>query len=264
MPAVITGYGDLLHRIDDGLERVRQEINRIIQNVRRLQPWFGLLGSAVGAAVHRLAALAEQVLKEIGNMLTEPGDPLALWRTGNRWSVDFAGGVSNTVGTFDLDFLHADDQWKGPAADAYAKTVPPQHRALEKLQSVAGDIGDTLHNVALAIVAFWAGVATALVMLLGELTAEVALASTGVGAPAGVGAATASITKFMASVGLLGQALLAYLTEVAGQQSRLAAQLADNASFAGPPAGHWPSSTVWNLSDGSMSDGDDSDWRLAP
>src|SRR6185437_9172958 len=91
MPAGITGYGDLLHRIDDGLERVRQEINRIIQNVRRLQPWLGLLSSAVGAAVHRLVALAEQALKEIGNMLTEPGDPLSLWRTGNRWSVEFAG-----------------------------------------------------------------------------------------------------------------------------------------------------------------------------
>jgi hypothetical protein len=264
MPMGITSYGDLLRRIDDGLERVREAVNRLIDNAHRLQPWLGFLGSAVAAALRKVAVLLEKALKEIGNMLTEPGDPPALWRTGDGWSIDFAGGASNSVGTFDLDFLHADDQWKGPAATAYAATLPPQRAALEKIQSVAGDIGDSLRNVAMAIVAFWAGVATAITLLLGELTAAAALTATGVGMPAGVGTATASAVKFIATLGVLGSTLGAYLGDIANQQSRLATQLADNASFGGPPAGHWPVSTTANLSDGSMTDGDDSDWRLRP
>jgi hypothetical protein len=264
MPMGIASYGDLLRRIDDGLERVREAVNRIIDNVHRLQPWLGFLGSAVAAALRKIAALLEEVLKEIGNLLTEPGDPPALWRAGDRWSIDFAGGVSNSVGTFDLDFLHADDQWKGPAATAYVATLPPQRTALEKVQNVAGEIGDTLRNVAMAIVAFWAGVATAITLLLGELAAAGALTATGVGAPAGVGTASAAVAKFIATLGILGSTLGAYLGAIASQQSRLATQLADNAPFAGPPAGHWPLSTAANLSDGSMTDGDDSDWRLRP
>jgi hypothetical protein len=264
MPMGIASYGELVRRIDDGLERVREAVNRIIDNVHRLQPWLGFLGSAVAAALRKIAALLEEVLKEIGNLLTEPGDPPALWRTADRWSIDVAGGVSATVGTFDLDFLHADDQWKGPAAEAYARTLPPQRTALEKVQSVAVEIGDALRNVAMAIVAFWAGVATAITVLLGELTAAAALTATGVGVPAGVGTASASVTQFVATVGLLGSTLVAYLGDIAQQQSRLATELADNAPFAGPPAGHWPVSTTANLSDGSMTDGDDSDWRLAP
>ncbi len=263
-PMGISSYGDLLRRIDDGLERVREAVNRLIDNVHRLQPWLGFLGSAVAAALRKVAALLEKALREIGNMLTEPGDPPALWRTGDRWSIDFAGRISTSVGTFDLDFLHADDQWKGPAAEAYARTLPPQRTALEKVQSVAGEIGEALRNVAMAIVAFWAGVATAITVLLGELTAAGALTATGVGVPAGVGTASASVAQFIATVGLLGSTLGAYLGDVGRQQSRLAAEFADNAPFAGPPAGHWPVSTAANVSDGSMTDGDDSDWRLVP
>src|SRR5262249_22760172 len=157
-------------------------------------------------------------LKEIGNMLTEPGDPPALWSTGDRWSIDFAGGVAHSVGTFDLDFLHADDQWKGPAAAAYAATLPPQHTALDKMHCVAGVIGDALRNVAMAIVAFWAGVATAITLLLGELTAAGALTATGLGAAAGVGTASASVAKFIAMLGVLGSTLGAYLGDIATQQ----------------------------------------------
>src|SRR5690349_20806308 len=146
-PTGITSYGDLLRRIEDGLQRVRDAFNRLIDDVHRLQPWLGFLGSAIAAALQKVAVLLEKALTEIGDMLTEPGDPPTLWRTGDRWSIDFAGGISNRVGTFDLDFLHADDQWKGPAADAYAKTLPPQRAALETVQAVAGDIGDALRNV---------------------------------------------------------------------------------------------------------------------
>src|SRR5690242_7077723 len=93
-PMGISSYGDLLRRIDDGLERVRQAVNRLIDNVHRLQPWLGFLGSAIGVALGKVAALLEKALKEIGNLLTEPGDPPALWRTADRWSTDVAGGVS--------------------------------------------------------------------------------------------------------------------------------------------------------------------------
>jgi hypothetical protein len=264
MPIGISSYGDLLHRIDNGIERVKRAINQLITNFRRLEPWLGLLGSAVAAALRKVVALAEKALAEIGNMLTEPGDPPALWRTGDRWSTEFAGGVSNSIGVFDVDFLHADDQWKGPAAEAYLTTLPPQRNALTKVQAVAKETGDALRHVALAIVLFWAGVATAITLLVGELTAAAALTSTGAGAPVGVGSAGASVAKFIGTLGSLGATLVGYLGDIAGRQSHLEGQLVDNTLFPGPPAGHWPLSTAVNLSDGSMSDGDDSDWRLTP
>jgi hypothetical protein len=51
--------------------------------------------------------------------------------------------------------------------------------------------------------------------------------------------------------------------ELAARQTDLVTSLVDNTAFPGPPAESWPRFTVDRMNDGSMSDGDSCDWRLA-
>jgi hypothetical protein len=96
------------------------------------------------------------------------------------------------------------------------------------------------------------------------MIAAAALTGSVVGAPAGLTAAAAASSKFLAVMSGLVLSLSALLTSVMQAQARSSRQLADNAAFPGPPGGHWPVSVTSSLNDGSMSDGDGSDWRLQP
>jgi hypothetical protein len=264
MPAGIGQFDELIHRVEDGLDRIAHALDGIVANCRKLGPLLVTVGRALNAALHRLVALVRRVAGEIALLLTDPGNPRVLWETGQRWVNAVGTPVSGTAGTFTTDFLHGDDVWKGPAADAYAKTLPPQKAALEQLHTATGELGGSLQEVAVAMVAFWVTVAAAMVAYVGEMIASCVAASTVAGAPAGVASAAAATTKFIGIFGGAVTAFAAFLGSTLHAQMRLTTQLADDTPFAGPPAGHWPVSTTTNVSDGSMSDGDDSDWRLSP
>jgi hypothetical protein len=264
MPAGVGQFDELIHRAQDGLDRITRAINVLLANCRRLGPLLATIGRALNAALHRLVELVRRVAVEVGRLLSEPGNPRVLWETGQRWIDEVGGAVSGTAGTFTTDFLHGDDVWKGPAADAYAKTLPPQKAALEGVHAAAGELGDSLQEVAAAMVAFWVTLVAAMLVYVGEMVASCAATSTIAGAPAGVATAAAATTKFIGIFGGAVTAFAAFLGATLHAHMRLSGELADDTPFAGPPAGHWPVSTTTSLSDGSMSDGDDSDWRLSP
>jgi hypothetical protein len=78
-------------------------------------------------------------------------------------------------------------------------------------------------------------------------------------APAGAAAGIATIGEFVAITAGLLAALGNECTATLRAEHDLTVQLTDSAAF---PAGHWPVSATVELSDGSMTDGDASDWSL--
>ena len=264
MPATVAGFGDVLGKVDNGLRELERIVKRIVADCERLLAWLGPLAQQVKQLLERLTALVRRAFDEVRKFVETPGDPMRLWQAADGWTDDVALHAGNPVGTLTADFMHGDDRWQGPAATAYRGTLPPQKAALEQTQTIANQIGESLHDIALRIVAFWVGLAMAIVSLVAEMVAAAALTATVAGAPVGLSAAAVATSKFLSIMASLVLAFTAVLTSSLDAQRRFSRQLNDNAAFAGPPSGHWPVSTTATLNDGSMSDGDGSDWRLQP
>jgi hypothetical protein len=262
IPAAVACFGDVLARVEYTLEKVKDVIRRILVNCKRWLPWLGGVGGQLARLIGAIGRLLEHVVREVGRFLTRPGDPVTLWTTGVRWTTDVGAPVSNRAGTFTTDFQHSDDRWQGPAARSYERALPPQRAALEKTEAVSAKIGDSLHEVAIAIGMFWVAVAAATAALLADLIVSAAATATVVGAAPGAANAGASLGRYVAAFSALTLGLAAFLNVALRAQSGLEQQVSDNATFPGPPAGHWPASTTAAFADGSMSDGDGADWRL--
>jgi hypothetical protein len=264
MPVGLCQFDDVVRRVEHGLQQVERLVARIVADGEAALRRLGLLGHPLEAALRRLRTLAARIFDETRHLLAEPGDPLALWHAAGAWTTKVAAFAAEPTGTLTADYAHADDAWSGPAATAYLATLPPQHAALDRVRDVADQIAESLTRIAEALIAFWVALLAAVVTLVAELSVATAATATIAGAPSGLLAATGASSKFLIAYATLAGTLLTYLSTVAHEQHRLTAALTDNATFPGPPAGHWPRSTPGNLDDGSMTDGDDSAWRLHP
>jgi hypothetical protein len=262
IPSAVGGFDGLMNRMDFSIEDLQRHIDKIIRDCERWLPWLGPFARTVAEAIRALDEMTRKILSEIGKFFTQPGHPYALWVNGNRWVTEVGKKAGDRVGTMTGDYQQSDDKWKGPAADAFGKTLPPQKAALEKVQAMCNEIRDSLHNIALGIVGFWIGTALAVAKLVTELIPEGAATAVPPTAPAGIAAAVASVAGFLVLWGAIIAGFYEYLKNLFTEQSDLLAQLADNAAFPGPPVGAWPRSTTDNLADGSLSDGDTTDWQL--
>jgi hypothetical protein len=263
MPITVAQFDDVLGRLEDGLRELARVARQIIVNCKDLLRWLGPLAAQVEQMLARFGELMRRIFSELGKFMTRPGHPAVLWTDGDRWITEVGIHAGNRVGTLTPDFMHSDDRWKGSAADAYLRALPPQKLALEKVQAVSNQLGDSLHEIAVAVGTFWVAVAAAVTSFLAELLGASGVTATGVGVAVGVAAAVASALKFTTAFATLAGGLTAFLGISLRAQTQLDRELADNAPFAGPPAGHWPASTSTDLNDGSMSDGNDSDWHLS-
>lgn len=107
--------------------------------------------------------------------------------------------------------------------------------------------------------AFWVEIAAVITKLVAELTAEARDASTVVGALPAVTAGVRSIQKAIFLVVEIATRLERELTKHSTEINYLNKKIANNDAF---PNGRWPRSTTTDLSDGSLTDGDDTDWHL--
>jgi hypothetical protein len=253
-------FDDILHRVDQKLRDAEEQTRRLIDRVRHAMSWLGPFGHGVMEVLEKIWEILQKIGSEIATFFTQPGVPWTLWNHGNDWSgPPVAGRIAKLVGEATLDETRADDRWQGSAADAYRNTLPRQKEALAKLVSVAQDIDDVLTKMAVAIGAFWIAVLSAIIALVVELTAETAAAATVVGAPPAAAAGGISLGK---ALGLIaGAASLLYgfvMSDTAPAIKDLRQSLYDATAF---PGGRWPRSTT-DMSDGSLSDGDGTDWHL--
>jgi hypothetical protein len=201
------------------------------------------------------------VTARMDTMLQAAGDPGALRRAGTAWVDDIAGPVSRLAGVVSPNLMEGDDRWTGIAADAYRNTLPAQQAALVAIHACAVEVDVALNDLATAIVKFWASVAVACVGLVVALAGAVASVATVVGAAAGLELAIAGLSALVTA----GTAALSSLTDIttdtATNAAALERRLSDSTAF---PLGTWPRSTTEIGSDGSITDGDDTDWHARP
>ncbi|NUR70098.1 MAG: hypothetical protein HOU81_04710 [Hamadaea sp.] len=253
-------FDSLLNRVDDKLRQMREVTEHLFDKLETWAHRLGPLGHSIMQVLAYVPKLIGKVFEWIGQLIVNPGVPWTLWNHGNDWSgAPVAGKVSALVGKATLDEVRVDDFWQGRAADAYKNTLPRQKEALAKIVSAAQAVDDALTKMAIAIGALWLALLTAILSAVVEYIAEGAAAATGVGAPPAAAGAAATTAKVLA---LVTAALDVFFVFIVANTlpvlKSLRHDLLDSSAF---PDGHWPRSTT-DFSDGSLSDGDPTDWHL--
>lgn len=240
-------FDEVFNRVEKLVHRVEGLIKKIFDSCNDAMRWLpSEIGEIIKPALQKIAELQRRFFEEIGKFFTEWGSPWGLWSAGDRWSEEIGGVASKLAGQFTPGQLRTTDDWKGAAADAYAKVLPDQKAALEALKKTADTINSAMKNLAYAIGAYWLGLAIAVATFVAELIPESTAASTGVGAaPAAAGAAV-STAKVVGLVAAIGGALSAYMMIVVNQVSNLENELNNDA---GLPGGHWPRATSDSMHD---------------
>jgi hypothetical protein len=226
--------------------------------------WLRLLGPAAGpldALVAALERAAADAYAQLRVMLERPGDPLALWQAADRWHDAIAAPAGARAATFTTTAVRADEHWRGRAADAYIATLPPQHRALQQVETTAAATAAMLRETAAALAAYWTAAGAALASLAGTLAAAAVASATPLTAAAGAATGLAALEEFLAVSAGLTRALTLETDRLRRAQQTTLDQLTDAAVF---PGGHWPLSATATITDASLSDGDPLDWTLQP
>ncbi len=207
----------------------------------------------------KLKDLIARFFSEYAKIVYNPGWPFGLMSAATDWTSKVGGPASGMAGVLAPDQMRIDNHWKGMAADAYAAVIPSQQKALEAIKSTTDALHSNLNKASMGIFALWAGIILAVVMFVAELMAEAGAAATVVGAPpaaAGAGVSTAKVIGLVvAGVGCF----VAFVGTIVDSMTSLKQTLSADAAF---PGGRWPQSTTSDFHDGSLSDGDTTDWRM--
>jgi len=263
MSATVMSAGEfeaLLDRIDGKVRQMKDETDELFDTLRTWAHRLGPFGHAITEVLTFVPKLIARVVEWIGQLIMNPGVPWTLWNHGNDWAgPPIAGRISNLIGKSTLDETRVDDFWQGRAADAYKNTLPRQKEALAKIVSGTQAVDDALTKMAVAIGAMWLAVLTGILSAVIEYIAEGAVASTGVGAPPAAAGAAATTAKVLAIVtAALDVFYVFVVANTLPVLKDLRQDLYDGGAF---PDGRWPRSTT-DFSDGSLSDGDATDWHL--
>jgi hypothetical protein len=263
-PSSAAEVSALGQKIDIGIRDIIDWGNKIMREINRWLPWLGPFASKVAAALDKFDELLRKIASEIGKFATRWGAPWGLSDAGEAWRNEVAKRAGDQSGKMTFEFMQAEDGtiWTGDGATAYLRMLPSQKAALEKIFTIATGIGNSLRNIANAIWIFWVAAGFAIVGLVLEFIPEAAASATPA-APAGIAAAVASALKFLAIWGTAAGLLLKYLMDLRKEFDALDALAIDGTAFSGPPDESWPVATsATDLNDGSVSDGDGSQWKL--
>lgn len=253
-------FQEMLKRVERLLTRVGQEVERLFDNCNRVLDWLpGFLADRLVAALRKLGSLIKRFFVDVGKVFANPGWPPGLFSTASDWTKLVGGPVSGLSGYFTLDQMSSDNKWQGPAAEAYGDTLPTQQKAVDGIKQLTDAVDSNLSNVAYGIIALWAGIVIAVGSFVVELIVEAAAAATAVGAPPAAVGAGASTLKVIGVVAAVVTAFVTYVGLLVDSLTDLRQKLAGNEPY---PDGSWPKSTTENFSDGSLSDGDGTDWRM--
>ena len=247
--------------VDDAAELVNWLVSGVDTVLRELPPE---LVSGVRQGVADLQRQFDDVTGRLRHALEQAGDPAALRAAGAAWADAIGGTASNLVGFAIEGSTRADNRWKGMAAEAYRGALWPQRLALTAVKTTGDAIDAALNELARAIVEFWRDVEIALILLvLGLASAVAAAVSTAAGGPLTFPVAVVAAAAALNAFGIALTSSMTMFSDLANENSvrtaELHGRLSDNSGFEGE---NWPRPTTEDFSDGSLTDGDDTDWHL--
>ncbi|MBM2620768.1 hypothetical protein JIG36_35240 [Actinoplanes sp. LDG1-06] len=249
--------GEFREKLAD-LDRMMKEVsstvetlfNRCNRAMRFMPPG---ISHGMAASLGKLNDLIADFFEEMAKILLNPGWPFGLMAAGDEWTSKVGGPLSELSNKLGPDQMKIDNYWTGRAAEAYGNVIPAQQKALDSIKTITDSIDSNLTKTAVGIFAMWAGVILAVVSYVAELIAEAGAAATVVGAPpaaAGAGVSTAKV------IGLVVACVALFVTFVGTIVDSVTSlnQTLHN-------GGTWPQATTSEFNDGSLSDGDTTDWR---
>jgi len=211
------------------------------------------VSGAMASSLNKLNELIAKFFAEMGKILLNPGWPFGLMSAGDDWTDKVGGPLSQLSDKLGPDQMKIDNFWQGRAAEAYAAVVPAQQKALDRIKTITDSIDSNLTKTAIGIFAMWAGVVLAVVSYVAELAGEAGVAATVVAAPPAAAGAGVSTAKVIALV----VACVALFVTFVGTIVDAVTSLNQTLQSGGP----WPQATTSEFNDGSLSDGDTTDWR---
>lgn len=261
VPSVVTD-------IRYGLSEAGKAVDGIVGNAETfLSGLPDFVAGDLPAAVADLRRRSAELIDSVNDQLATVGDPALLRATAEHWSAMVGGLVSRISGTVDLDDSGINEKWTGEAAIAYRETLSAQKTAIDTVTMISKGITDVLNDLADGISAYWTQVSAAMLGYGAVIAGAAVTAATGVGAPAGVAFALLAASSAITALGVALNGLTTVTNTAIASNSALMTRFDDGTGFRN---GAWPRSTALdpsspaatNLADGSLSDGDDTNWHL--
>ncbi|PKW14980.1 hypothetical protein [Saccharopolyspora spinosa] len=248
----------LVGQVDDKLQELNQRIKEFFDKVNEVLTWVPEAFAHLIEPIQRGMEVVKQKIQEfwakIQQAWNQPGNSAGLRLKAEMWASGVANPIGDVAGDVALHNLDANVEWTGRAAEAYKAIVPAQADGLTGLKDLALQIRNSLNSLANALDAFKLALYVAIAVFIVGVVGAVAAACTIVGAGAAIGAIATGVSV---AIGLITAAITAvnsYLDVIETEQTALTQKIRDVGST-------WSRSDR-DLSDGSVSDGDGSDWRV--
>ncbi|PKW18484.1 hypothetical protein [Saccharopolyspora spinosa] len=259
MTAPAAQFESAFGKSNELLNRVQDEFEKMVSNVNSIADWLpDFVWRKVKDGIQEVSRLIDRLFKELTDFFTQPGSPGALWDAAKAWTEQVGAKTSELSASLKIDQLRTDNEWDGTAATAYKDSIASQQDSLKAIKSATDALDSSLNELAGAIIAFWVALGAALATYVSAMIAAALACATAVGALPGVAAAVTATGVVIAAVAAFATALATYLNTIKTQQASMRQQLANNDAF---PGGKWPRSTT-DISDASVTDGDDTDWQV--
>ncbi|HEX8345115.1 MAG TPA: hypothetical protein VF657_10265 [Actinoplanes sp.] len=253
-------FRDTLARAEKLIDEVNANVatlfDRADRAMRLLPPG---LSHTLADTLVALRDLIARFFEEYAKIVHNPGWPFGLMAAADDWTSRIGGPISQLSAQLSPDQMRTDNHWRGRAADAYAAVLPSQQKAIDAIKATTDAIDTNLTKTAYGIFALWAGVILALVGFVAELAVEAGAAATVVGAPPAAAGAGLSTAKVIGLVVACVALFVTFVGTIVDSVTTLNQSLHSDTAF---PGGAWPRSTTTDFDDGSLSDGDTTDWRI--
>lgn len=206
---------------------------------------------------NKMIELGSAILDKITELLRGAVAPAYMFAYSMDW-MDIKGSATGVASQLKPEFLTVDMHWKGPASEAYVRTIKPQGDAATRIGTIADKTAVSLIICATASLAFYLALAVIVVKFIIAIATAIAAFSTAVFSWAGaaliVEEAGVNTALILTAVG----ALLAALGAQANEMVKLSGEAADSTAF---PSGSWPDATPGEFRDATVADGD-ADWSF--
>lgn len=244
--------------INEKLKQIEEKIQEFFRRIRETLAWvpesFAGIIEIVENGLQAFNGKLKEFWDQINKFFENLGSASSLKDKADQWTTSVAEPIGEAAGTIALNHLRANIEWEGRAAEAYKSVIPSQGEKLSALKDLATTVQRSLNNFSNALIAFYAAIGIALGAFYVGMTGAVVACCSAVGAPAGVAAAIQTIGVVLGIVSAAGTAIFTFASILTTEQTSLTNAINDIGK-------EWPKSVFGDLSDGSVSDGDNSDWR---
>lgn len=246
---------ELNGKIKDVEAKIQEFFKQINDTLSWVPDAFAWVIDAVEKTLQEFKGKLQEFWDQISKFFEILGSVPALKMKSDMWEDKVSQPLGDIAGGIALGTLRANIEWEGRAAEAYKAMVPSQEKGLAGLKDLARQVQGSLDSLANALTAFYVALAVALTVFAVGLTAAIAACCTVVGAPLGAAEILSIVGVVVGLITAATTAVVAFANSLATEQNSLTQKIHDIGNT-------WPKSALGDLSDGSVSDGDRSDWRV--